>query len=59
MMGKFHFQSPANQSLQNLPSSERHIPSSLQHLMGVVGTTAGHNSTTRNLLDLCPLPHLN
>ena len=37
-------------SLQSLPSSERHIPSNPQRRMGAVGTTAGHHSTTRNIL---------
>ena len=37
-------------TLQNLPSSERHIPSNPQRRMGAVGTTAGHHSTTRNIL---------
>ena len=37
-------------TLQNLPSSERHIPSNPQRRVGEVGTTAGHHSTTRNFV---------
>ena len=42
---------PAGYStLQNLPSSERHIPSNPQRRVGEVGTTAWHHSTTRNFV---------
>ena len=33
---------------QNLPSSERHLPSNPERQVGAVGTTAGHFRTTRN-----------
>ena len=35
-------------SFQNLPSSQRHVPSDPQREEGAVGTTAGHHSTTHN-----------
>ena len=37
------------QTSQNLPSSERPIPSNPQRRVGAVGTTAGHHSATRSL----------